>query len=121
MQVYNYIFLKNQALNTNFNGIALQLNEMFGYAIQIEWTGTANGTFKLQASVDSNLNQNHQGTWPVNWIDVANSAIVVTTDGSIVWNVTDVMYNWVRIVFTDASGGTSTAVMTSATFNGKGA
>lgn len=119
MQIYNIVFLRNQALNTNFNSIPLELANMFGYSIQIEWSGTANGAFKLQGSTDSSLSQNHQGTWPVNWTDIDDSSSTVTT-GSTGYNVTDVMYNWVRVVYTDASGGTSTAVLTTATFNGKG-
>lgn len=121
MQVYNIVFLKNKPMNTNFVSSPLQLTDMFGYAIQLEWSNTANGAFKLQASNDSSLVSSHQGTWPVNWNDIANSTVTVTTDGSVFWNVTDVMYNYVRVVFTDASGGTSTAIMTTATFNGKGA
>lgn len=120
MQVYNIIFLKNQAMNTSFNSVPLELTNMFGYSIQIEWSGTANGTFKLQGSSDSSLIQNRQGTWPVNWTDIVDSSSTVTT-GNTGWNVTDVMYNWVRVVYTDASGGTSTAVLSAATFNGKGA
>lgn len=106
-------------MNTSFNGIALELTNMFGYSIQIEWSGTATGAFKLQGSSDSSLTQNHQGTWPINWTDIDDSSTVVTTS-SLGYNVTDVMYNWVRLVYTDASGGTSAAILTTATFNGKG-
>lgn len=121
MQVYNKITLRNQALNASFNGPAMQLENMFGYAIQIEWTGTINGTFKLQASTDDNEVANHQGTWPLHWTDIPDSDAAITTGDCAFYNVTDVMYNWVRIVFTDASSGSATGVITSATFNGKGA
>lgn len=98
----------------------MQLENMFGYAIQIEWLSDANGAFKLQASTDDNEVSSHQGTWPINWTDIPDSTATITVDGSVFYNVTDVMYNWVRIVYTDASGGASTAVITTATFNGKG-
>ena len=35
------------------------------------------------------------------------------------WNVRDVAYNYVRVVYIDASGGTSSATM-NVIFNGKG-
>ena len=119
MQAYNEVILRNQPLNVSFNGPAMQLNEMFGYAFQVEWTGTANGIFFLQASTDSNIIKGGP-VWPVNWTTVADSSITITNDGSVFYNVTDVMYNWVRICYTDNSSGTSVAIATTVTFNGKG-
>lgn len=118
MQVYNKVFFTAKAMNTSFVSQAFQLENMFGYSIQIEWAGSANGSFKLQASTDNNL-PTHVGTWPVNWTDIPDSTATATGDCAF-YNVTDVMYNWVRLVYTDASSGSSTAVISTATFNGKG-
>lgn len=115
MRVINVIIESGVIMNTNINSQPLNLNQMFGYSIQAVYTGTPTGTFKLQCSVDANSGNIN----PVNWTDIANTPFVVASAGSFTWNVYDVMYNWVRLVYTDASGGTSTAVLT-ATYNGKG-
>jgi hypothetical protein len=57
---------------------------------------------------------------PTNWVDITNSPYAVSAAGNYMWNVFDTMYNWVRVVYTDSSGGTSTAVITQCNFNGKG-
>ncbi len=102
---------------------------MFGFAIQIVFTGTPNGTFKLQASCDpvpnarETVGANGVVTFsPTNWTDVTNSSFTVVSSGSVFWNY-DETVNWtyVRVVYTDASSGSSTAVITSSRFNGKGA
>jgi len=122
MNTYNKPVTIVAALNADHNSAPLQLKNMFGYSIQIVWTGTPTGTLKLQASSDP-LYSGAPGTNPAepnNWTDVDNSSQSISSGGNYLWNQTDVMYNWVRVVFTDSSSGTSTAVITSAVFNGKG-
>ena len=116
MKEYNIVFLTNQPLNTSFVGMPLQLNKIFGYSLQVGWTGNANGTFKLQASCDANFT----GVLPTLWTDIQDSSKTIPTDGSGIWNYSDCWYTWVRLVYTDNSGGTSTAVLNTATFNAKG-
>lgn len=104
-------------MNANIFSQALQLRNMYGYAIQAFWTGTPTGTIKLQGSCDP---------WspapfiPTNWSDLDQTSLTISNAGNELWNVFDVMYNWVRFVYIDASGGTSNAILTSAVFNGKG-
>lgn len=121
MRVYplSAIIPASTVLNTTVNSTAMQLYNMFGYAIQIVFTGTPTGSFKLQASNDQVSFPT--GTWvPTNWTDVTNSSQSVAAAGSVMWNVSDVMYNWVRVVYTDTSSGSSTAIITVSEFNGKG-
>lgn len=110
-------------LSANRTSITIPLYQDFGYSIQIVFTGTPTGTFKLQAS-DDPVPQNgmpFSGIYTAtNWTDVANSSQAVSAAGSIVWNVSDVMYNYVRVVYTDGSSGSSTAIITSAICNLKG-
>lgn len=115
MKHYNIPLATNIVLNTNLNSSNMQLLQIYGYAVQIMVTGTPNGTFKLQASCDPFNNQD----LVTNWTDVANSSYTMSAAGTYMWNVTDVMYNWMRLVYTDASGGTSTAIL-NATLNTKG-
>ena len=122
MKVYNFPLESNVTLNSSFNSSPMQLYDTYGYFIQATWTGTPNGTFKLQCSGDPvhpgkvNINPNV----PTNWTDIANSSIVVSAAGNYAWNVTSAMYTFVRLVYTDSSGGTSTAILTTVTFNSKG-
>lgn len=122
MRTYNYQMpLSTHVMDTTITGPAMQLYNMYGYAIQVAWTGIPTGTFKLQASCDP-VPQGPPETiiQPTNWSDITDSPFAVTAPGDYLWNVYDVMYNWVRIVYVDASSGASTATITSAVFNGKG-
>lgn len=124
MRVYNVpnIIPAATVLNTTVNSTPMQLYEMYGFSIQVVVTGTPTGTFKLQASNDPVYASNIPAGARVvtNWTDVASSSQVVSAAGSVMWSATDAMYNYVRVVYTDASGGASTAVITSCTFNSKG-
>lgn len=130
MNAYNLpnIIAAATVLNANRNSIAVQLENMFCYAIQITIAGTPTGTAKLQMSNDpvpkANLVIGVNGLityTPVYWTDVANSSTAVSAAGSIYWNQADIAYNYVRVVYTDGSSGMSTATITAANFNGKGA
>lgn len=113
-------------LNATRNSVELQVYSSFIFSIQIFFTGTPTGTFKLQASDDqaysgvptslgSGLNAP-----PTNWTDVADSTFTVSAAGNVMWNYSYPGFNWVRVVYTDTSSGSSTAVIASSTFNGKG-
>lgn len=110
-------------LNANRNSNAVPLKKMFGYSMAAIVTGTPAGTIKLQASNDPETDTiQPDGTplpLPINWDDIANSTFTLTSAGITMWNVDAVYYNYVRVVYTDTSGGTSTATM-NIIFNGKG-
>jgi len=111
MQVYNNSIVSAQVMDTNITSSPYNVQQIYGVAIQAVWTGTPTGTFKLQASSDpATAFTGSQGA-PTNWTDVANSSYAVSAAGSYMWNVFDIMYNWIRVVYTDSSGGTSTAVL----------
>lgn len=118
MLVTNKQILSNVVMNTTINSAALNLLQVYGYAIQVTFTGTPTGTFKLQASCDPSSNLNPSQI-PSNWTDIADSSFAVTAAGNYMWNIFEVMYNWVRLVYTDGSGGSSTAILTLATYNSK--
>jgi len=126
MQQYNKpnIIPANTVMNTAINSQAMQLQNMLGYAIQIFFTGTPTGVFKLQSSCDNPASYTAGGQIqpqfaPTNWTDIANSSFTVVAAGNVEWNTTWDMGSFVRVVYTDDSSGTSTAIITSATFNGK--
>jgi hypothetical protein len=131
MLIYNVpnIIPANTVMNATINSSAIQLENNYGYSIQIVFTGTPTGSFKLQSSSDPvtkaslNFGANGAVTYtPTNWTDIADSTFTVTAAGNVMWNYTGLAgYNYVRVVYTDTSGGTSTAIIVSSTFNGKGA
>jgi len=116
MKVTNKVIVPaGTVMNTTINSQAIDMQQLWGCAIQAVFTATPTGTFKIQASSDpatSYNSGNGQGANPiVNWTDVANSSYAVTASGNYMWNIFDVCYNWVRLVYTDTSGGTSTATL----------
>lgn len=117
------ILQPNVVLNTNINSLPVNLVSTYSYSLQIVWTGTPTGTFKLQASCDPAAGaQGFPGVAvynPVNFTDIPASSLAVTSAGTWLWNGQDQAYNWVRLVYTDASGGTSTATLTVCTVNSK--
>lgn len=120
MKVYNKPILTSIVLSANRVSAAFQVWEMYGFSIQAVYTGTPTGTFKLQGSADPiSKNTGSPTQAPTNWTDIAGSSVAVTAAGDYMWNVSDAMYNFVRIVYTDGSSGSSSAVV-SAVFNGKG-
>lgn len=123
-QIYNkQIIPAGTVMNANLTGLAMQLQNGMFYNIQIVYTGTPTGTFKLQASSDNSATMTAAGQTPykpTNWTDVLDSSQAVTASGSVMWNVEWASYNFVQVVYTDGSSGSSTAVITVATFNCKG-
>jgi hypothetical protein len=120
MQTANQIIISNQTMNTTINSPAIPLPNIYGFAIQAVYTGVPTGTLKLQASVDAFKYANDaQPQVPVNWVDIADSAFPVSSAGIYTWNYNGAFYTFVRLVYTDASGGASTAKLT-ATINLKG-
>lgn len=113
-------------MNANLNSVSLQAWNVLCYSIQVVFTGTPTGTFKLQASCDpsaqavSTGNYTSAVTAPVHWSDIANTSTMVSSAGNVFWNMEDIGYNWIRVVYTDGSSGMSTAIITSAVFSAKG-
>lgn len=114
----NPLFPPGTVLNKGLTSAAQQVYNAFSVAIQITITGTPNGSFSLQASCDP-FESGVPG-YPSNWTPIAGSSQSVAAAGSIMWNIIDPGYNWIQILYTDSSGGTSTAVMSQVTFNSKG-
>lgn len=116
------IFPAGTVMNATLNSLAMQIQGCLFYNIQIVYTGTPTGTFKLQGSSDNSATMTAAGQvpyQPVHWTDVKDSSQAVTTSGSVMWNVEWASYNFVRVVYTDSSGGTSTAIITTSTMNVK--
>ena len=89
------------------------LGHIANYAIQLQFTGTPGGNFKLQASNEAGRIGVAAGDVPpadiTVWTDVADSAATVSAAGDIMWTVESAGYTWVRVVWTQtSSSGTLT-------------
>lgn len=96
-------------MSISFNLQPIWLANIAQYAIQVVFTGSPAGNFKLQASNDTGqpngVTEPIQDDQVVNWTDIADSAATVSAAGNVMWNVENVGYNWVRVVWTHTSGG----------------
>lgn len=113
-------------MNTTLNSTAIQVWNAISFSIQIFFTGTPTGNFKLQMSDDAaysgvpNTNGSGLNVAPVKWTDISSSSFTVSAAGNVAWDYSWPGFNWVRVVYTDTSSGTSTAIITTATANVKG-
>lgn len=120
MNTANKILSSNVLMNTTINTEAVPLPNIYGYAIQAVYTGTPTGTLRLQASADAFKYANDaQPQVPTNWTDITDTSVSISSAGSYMWNVIGVFYTFVRVVYSDSSGGMSTARLTT-TINVKG-
>lgn len=108
-------------MSTSFELAPLYIGHVTWYAIQLVFTGSPNGTFKLQASNDpgritANLEVD-QYKDVNNWTDIINSDQVITESGDHTWDAPDASYLWVRVVWTAGSGS---GTLISARMNEKG-
>lgn len=97
------------------------LAHIVNFSIQIVFTGTPNGSFKIQGSNDAGSATNNVSNADVtNWSDVGSTTVNVTAAGSHIYNIENSGYKWARLVWTDSSSG-SPSTITSARYNVKGA
>lgn len=104
----------------SFNLRPVWLGHICNYSLQLVFTGSPVGTFKLQASNDHGMpdgGQTPQALNVSNWTDVTGSSQAVSAAGNIMWNVENAGYTFVRVVYTVTSG---TGTLTSARANVKG-
>ncbi len=118
MRTFNRPIVAAAPMNANYNSPYTPLRNVYTYSIAAIVTGTPTGTIKLQASNDPETNDTQTNSTglppavgPTNWADITNSTFTLTAAGETMWNVNAVGYNYVRVVYTDTSSGTSTATL----------
>ena len=121
MRIGNDNIVIGSDLSANQTSNPIWLGHIVNYSLQIVFTGTPGGNFRLQvsndlgnpsAAKDVNVNADIQ-----NWTDVADSSITVSAAGDVFYDVRDSAARWVRVLWTQ-TGGSGT--ITSARFNVKG-
>ena len=74
-------------MTSNIVSNQIWLGHIANYAIQLVFTGSPNGAFKLQASVDEPDKKNPAETTVTNWTDIADSTQTITASGDHMWTV----------------------------------
>lgn len=93
------------------------LGHMRDFSIQLFFTGTPSGVFRLQCSNDrENIADTNVGI--TNWGMVQGSTQTISASGDHTWAVSDAGYRWVRVQWIAGMG--SVGSLTSARINGKG-
>lgn len=103
--LFNIPIVTNGDMSSDITSDITDLSKVDGYAVYAKWTGTPQGSIKLQVSVDG-----------INYVDLDGSSTVVNNAGEALWEVTTAFYDKVRLVYTSSS---STGTL-NAQINGKG-
>jgi hypothetical protein len=105
MKVQSKEIASGASLGADWTSEWVPLENVWAFSVQAIATGSPVGAFKLQASSDSK-GPNAREPWasPVNAIDIAGSTASISGADEIIWNVTEVAYSWVRVVYTRTSG-----------------
>jgi hypothetical protein len=89
---------------------ALDTSYMVAGSVQVVavGAGTPTGALKIQASNDAGSALS--GASPTNWTDITSQTVSVAGAGTYLIPKVDLCYQWIRVVYTKASGtGTITA------------
>lgn len=103
------------SLGASFVSDGFYLGHIVNYSIQLVYTGTPDGTFTLECSNDKGVEDRTIGGWDArgvsNWTEIGGSASIVSGADSLVYDVQNAGYRWVRVRWTrNASTGSLTSV-----------
>ncbi len=107
-----HIQLASSLVNAG-NGTEIDIADYGAGTATIVITDTLTGTLKLQASNNAFAdNTGNQLNADAVWVDIPGSSIAVATSATQIWNVSDVYYKSVRVVWTHTvNGGNYTAIV----------
>lgn len=105
-----------ESLAISWTSDPIWLGHVADYSIQLIFTGTPQGVFRLQCSNDKETNV-ETAAGVANWTHVAGSTQSIDEAGDHTWSVSDAGYRWVRVQWIPMTG---TGTLTAARFNSKG-
>lgn len=122
MRIFNdQVIFDSADMSASLQSEPIYLGHIMHYSIQLKYTGSPVGTFKLQVSNDLGevdaQTRLVQGRAVQTWTDVADSSVAVSGAGDAMWTVENIGYRWARVIYTASSG---TGAIVSARANGKG-
>lgn len=123
MRIGNSDLTINADLSANRQSDPIWLGHICNYSIQLVFTGTPDGVFKLQLSNDLGrpeaAKEENRDFEIVNWTDIGGSSQIISAAGDLAYQVENAGYRWVRVVWEANTPGT-TPVLTVARINIKG-
>jgi hypothetical protein len=120
MRIANTSLIASGNMTTALVSSAVELDHIYGLAVQAVYTGTPSGILKLQASCDVPAAYATAGTVPTNWTDITGASVSISAAGTALINLDGQHYNWVRLVFTPTLPGSNAGTL-NARLNLKGA
>lgn len=112
MRIKNYdLVLSDSDMQDAISSDPIYLGHIAHFSIQLVYTGTPNGAFKIQVSNDLGAVEDKIDLAQItNWTDLPNSSTAITAAGSMLFNESDIPYRWARLVWTDSSSGDPSTV-----------
>lgn len=107
MRPNNSLILNAVLANANQNSKVIWANDIVRASFQLAATGTAAGTIQIQASNDQATGTSAGQFIPTNWNNVG-SPVTVNGAGSYIVPEIECSYEYLRLTYTDTSGGTFT-------------
>lgn len=108
MSSYNYKINNASSMGASLNSIGVHVSAVDLVSIQAVWSGggSPNGTFKIQVSNDDVAEGSaaNPSVNVVNWSDYTGSAVAISADGDLAYNIANFGYRWIRLVYTRTSG-----------------
>ena len=107
MKFANEKILVAADMSASFSSDPILLDQIYGFSFQAVFTGSPNGTFKLQCSNDDVKLSSEVSQWS----DVGSTSQAISAAGDLFYNIDAAHYKWVRIVYTRSSGSGSCDVV----------
>lgn len=113
--------LSGTSMAVSITSDPIWLGHIINYNIQVAFTGSPNGSFKLQVSNDAGrpeaAHEEDRNFGITHWTDMADSNQAIVAAGDHSYEVQAAGHRWVRLVWTPTSG---TGTITSIRFSVKG-
>lgn len=95
------------------NGLQIDSNQLIAASFQFVFAdATSIGTCKIQASNDLYQDRYQASNFTVtNWSDIPSQSITSTSGATALLTITNVVYRWMRAVYTSSSGGSTTVTV----------
>lgn len=107
--------ITNGNMTGDITSVGINLISIYAYSIQGVWSGGSgpSGSFVLQGSNDScDVGSGQAVNQPTHWTPITGSTQAISgTPGSILYDVVECSYRWVRLVYTHASGSATLNVL----------
>lgn len=104
---------KSMAATITSDPFPMKNMTLMAVAVTVSSSSSPVGTIKLQACCDTGvgIDGSMQGiTGLSNWVDITSASQAITADGTTLFDLRDVPYRWVRVVYTRSSGSGTMAV-----------